>query len=52
MRREDERRVVGLEYLGIYGYISLSVHLYFRYYENLSMMEGENVEMIPTYVCT
>ena len=32
--------------------ISLSVHLYFRYYENSSLVEGENVEMIPTYVCT
>ncbi len=28
--------------------ISLSVHLYFRYYENSSLVEGENVEMIPT----
>jgi hypothetical protein len=32
--------------------ISLLVHLYFCYYENLSLMEGENVDMIPTYVCT
>ncbi len=32
--------------------ISLSVHLYYRYYENSSLVEGENVEMIPTYVCT